>query len=191
MDNFNAQALPEISPPSSINGCQKCELHEHKNAGLVWAEGNPVGQIFVVLDNPGARMNNLGEPFVCGTRETLQRAIFDAGLNVNNVFITYLLKCRPTKKYNKEQSRLVCKNYLLDQIKYHNPRLICCLGNIAVQSYFNDPTLTVKELRGSCYEIDNIKTVVSYHPLAVRRRPVLYKYFLEDWIFIAKEVTKM
>ena len=190
MNNFVAQLLPEISPPNNVVGCQKCELCGHKNKRLIWGEGNPLAQIFVILDNPGARENNLGEPMVCGTRKVLQKAVLNAGIDIQNIFVSYLLKCRPTKKYDKEKSRLICKNYLLEQIVDHQPRIVCCLGDVAVQSYFNNINVTVKGLRGSDYNINKIKTIVSYHPLAVLRRPTLYKYFVSDWILVRNSLQQ-
>ncbi|MEK5389445.1 uracil-DNA glycosylase family protein [Margalitia sp. FSL K6-0131] len=49
---------------------------------MIWGEGNPNGDIYVILDNPGAREDREGNPFVCGTRQTLQQAIEET-----NIFI--------------------------------------------------------------------------------------------------------
>ncbi len=148
---------------------------------MVWGEGNPEAPIMIILDNPGAREDREGNPMVCGTRQTLQRAIHEAGLEKEQFYVTYILKRRPVRKYDKEQTRDICMHRHLDkQLKKHRPKLIVCLGNVAVQTFFGDPEAEVKGMRGNWHEVKGYETAVAYHPLAVRRRPNLYKLFLED-----------
>jgi DNA polymerase len=52
---------------------------------VIWGEGNPNAPIFIILDNPGAREDREGTPFVCGTRETLQYGMMEAGLDIDLV----------------------------------------------------------------------------------------------------------
>jgi uracil-DNA glycosylase len=46
----------------------------------VWGEGNPEEHIMVILDNPGAREDCEGNPIVCRTRHSLQKAAINVGL---------------------------------------------------------------------------------------------------------------
>ena len=66
------------------------------------------------------------------------------------------------------------------------PALILCLGNVAVQSFFQNPEAEVKSLRGSWHDVQGFRTAVAYHPLAIRRRPNLRSLFLEDSKFVAE-----
>jgi len=146
----------------------------------------------IVLDNPGARENAAGQPFVCGTRETLQRGLHEAGVSLEDVFVTYILKYRPTRAYDKQSARRNGMPYLNRQLAEVNPRILFCLGNVAVQAFFDDETKEVKSLRGEW--LDSITNPidravrVSYHPLAVRRRPNLYPMFLEDCQAVAEKL---
>jgi DNA polymerase len=92
------------------------------------------------------------------------------------------LKCRPIRKYDKETARSVCSGYLDRQFEEHAYAAAFCLGDTAAKTFFKDPDITVKEARSGSYNIRGITTFVSYHPLAVRRRPNLYGIFLEDRI---------
>lgn len=184
MDTILPQILPEDVAPFAIQTCHNCDLC-HQRTRVIWGEGNRKAPIFIILDNPGAREDKNGKPFLCGTRETLQKTAYEVGLDSKAFYVSYILKCRPTRKYNKEMCRSVCINYLWDQIKSVNPLIALCLGNVACQSFFGDPEIEVKYLRGKVYTVKNYKTIVSYHPLAVRRRPLLYKNFLEDWKLVA------
>lgn len=182
--------LKEDIPADHILACQKCELHK-QSTRVIWGEGNPNAPILVILDNPGAREDKFGEPFLCGTRETLQKAAYEAGIYSDQLYITYILKCRPRRSYDKPNTRKICLNYLLEQINKINPRIIIILGNVAAQCFFDQPEIEVKTIRGHIHNIKGYKTAASYHPLAVRRRPALYKFFLQDWQLVAANLIKI
>lgn len=190
MKAFEPRILLEDHPRNDLTEIQMNELLSHSTSRLIWGEGNPLAPLFVILDNPGARENKFGELFLCGTRETLQRGLFDASISIENAYVSYLLKSRPLKKYDKERARSNSLKYLVEQIKLHQPQVVLCLGDVVAKSYFENPSASVKELRGHAHQVQNIRTVVSYHPLAVRRRPVLYKYFVEDLNLAALELEK-
>ena len=182
--------LAEDSPPAHLRSCGRCELAGHKSR-LIWGEGNRVAPLFVVLDNPGAREDREGTPYLCGTRETLQKAAYEAGFEPASIYISYILKCRPRKTYDKESARAICINFLWGQLATAQPHLVMCLGNVVCRSLFGDPEAEVKELRGQIRSVKGHKVIASYHPLAVRRRPVLYKYFLEDWRLAAEQLQNV
>jgi len=179
MTDFTPVMLEEEAPPAHAVHCQNCELCSHRQR-VIWGEGNPDAPIIVLLDNPGLREDREGNPFVCGTRETLQRGMRDAGLALEMVYVTFLLKCRPKRAYNKPLARAACSAYLQEQLGDKEPAIILGLGNTVVQSLFPDEEADVKSFRGAWHSYQGIPVTFSYHPLAVRRRPVLMKYFVED-----------
>lgn len=187
MDDLLPAILTEDTIPLENRSCEKCELSTH-GTRIIWGEGNTAAPIFVVLDNPGAREDKDKRPFLCGTRKTLQKAVHEAGLNINSLYVTYILKCQPRRAYDKATAKASCIKYLWGQLDAINPDIIMCLGNVACQSFFEDPSAEAKALRGKVNVVRNYRTIVSYHPLAVRRRPVLYKYFLEDWKLVASQL---
>lgn len=158
MSEFCPIIWPEEPTPKQQQDCHECGLYKH-GSRMVWGEGNPEAPIMVILDNPGAREDREGNPFVCSTRQTLQRVANDVNLKMDDLYITYILKRKPS--------------------------LILCLGNVAVQSFFKSPEVDVKSLRGSWHDVHGHQTAVAYHPLAVRRRPNLWSYFLSDWALVA------
>lgn len=86
------------------------------------------------------------------------------GLQPDDVYITYILKRRPTRKYDKPKTRAICMHHLDDQLVAKNPRYIMCLGNMAVQSFFGDDEAEVKKLRGRMQEVRRFDTAVACHP---------------------------
>ena len=189
MSTFCPEAWPEDPTPQCQKDCENCGLYQ-QGSRMIWGEGNPRGKVMIILDNPGAREDREGNTYVCGTRQTLQRATYEAGLDKEQLYVTYILKRRPIRKYNKEKTREICMQHLLEQLEEYSPELIVCLGNVAVQAFFRNPELEVKGLRGSWHEVNGCKVTVAYHPLAARRRPNLYPLLLEDMQFVAEQLKK-
>lgn len=184
MDGFCSFLWPEEPVPEDHCNCQDCGLFEH-GSRMIWGEGNPGAPIMVLLDNPGARENRSDEPFVCGTRQTLQKAAYEVGFTMNELYVTYILKRKPVKAYEKEITRTICMKHLEQQINEKQPQIIFCLGNVAVQSYFQDNDIDVKSSRGKKYEVNGTNVFTAYHPLAINRRPNLLTSFQEDWQHVA------
>lgn len=184
MTPFKPSIFEEEAAPSHAIACQRCELSKQRKR-VVWGEGNPRAPIVIVLDNPGAREDREGNPFVCGTRETLQYGLREAGIAAEMVYVTYLLKCRPIRAYDKPAARAACSLHLQYQLTEKKPEILLGLGNVVVESFFPGLEADVKGVRGSWHTVHGIPAAFSYHPLAVRRRPVLLKSFLEDLSFVA------
>jgi DNA polymerase len=118
----------------------------------------------------------------------LQTALHQATLAADDIYLTYLLKCRPLRRYNKEEVRAFSKPFLIRQIERMQPKFIVCLGDVVTQTMFNDKDACVKKLRGLWHVILGYPCMVSYHPLAVRRRPNLMHQFMEDWNMLAQQL---
>ncbi|WP_405097291.1 uracil-DNA glycosylase [Oceanobacillus sp. FSL H7-0719] len=190
MSGFCPVPLPEDPVPKDVRECKECGLYK-QGSRMIWGEGNPKAPIMVILDNPGAREDREGNSFVCGTRQTLQQAVNEVGLGMDELYVTFILKRRPVRAYEKERVRQVCMMHLTQQLQHKQPDFILCLGNVAVQSFFQDPDANVKTLRSSMHDVHGFKTAVAYHPLAVRRRPNMRRLFIEDLAFVVEQYRKM
>lgn len=190
MSDFCPVSWPEDTTPQDLLACTQCGLYEH-GSRMVWGEGNPQANIMILLDNPGAREDRDGNAYVCGTRKTLQQAAHHVGLKAADLYMTYILKRRPRRAYPKEKTRAICMQHLEQQLSMNKPKLIVCLGNVAVQSFFRDGDIEVKSLRGSIHQVNGFPIAVAYHPLAIRRRPNLRQSFLDDWQRVADYYEKL
>lgn len=184
---FAPEVWPEDAMPEDASGYLNCEICTPRSR-VVWGEGNPEAPVAVILDNPGAREDRDGREYVCGTRQTLQDALHSAGLSADDVYVTYLLKCRPLRAYDKEAVRAFSKPFLVRQIEAMRPEFVVCLGDTVVQAMFDDKGAHVKDLRGRWRVLLGRPCLVSYHPLAVRRRPNLMRGFMEDWNMLAQRL---
>lgn len=172
--------LPEEQAPEGVKHCELCELSKQRTR-VIWGEGNPKASLLMILDNPGAREDQQGNSFLCGTRETLQLGMRQAGIDVNDVYVTYLLKCRPKRAYKKSEARAACLPHLHLQLFQKQPSVLFGFGNVVAETVFPDKeNVRVKELRGGWYTFQDTPIGFTYHPLAVRRRPNLLRFFIED-----------
>jgi len=185
--SFEPAVWPEDDPPKEAADYQACEICTGKSR-IIWGEGNPSAPVMVMLDNPGEREDKDGRAYVCGTRQTLQRALYSAHLTPEDVYLTYLLKCRPLNQYDKENAWAFSKPFLIRQIKAMEPKFLVCLGDVVVQAMFEDPEAHVKDRRGAWHTLLGYPCMISYNPLAVRRRPNLARQFMEDWSMLARRL---
>jgi len=178
--------LPEVLPPAHAADCREC-VAAGLHTRIVWGEGNPNANIMLLLDNPGAREDREGNPYVCGTRDTLLAGLAEAGIGREDVFVTYLLKRRPIRSYDKPLARKLCMRHLQDQLAGMKPHLLFGFGNVVAQALLDSEEAEVKSLRGRWHDYAGVEGVgFSYHPLAVRRRPNLRRLFLEDLRMLAE-----
>lgn len=178
MEEQACTALPELPIPDDIPNEALAYLSEH-GSRPIWAEGSATGRVIVILDNPGARENREGVPFVCGTRQTLRAATRDAGLHDEDLYVTFLLKRRPRRAYNREQAWNFYLPLLHRQIEDQKPCILICMGNTVVKAMLGQ-SHEVKNLRGSQMMYQGVPAIVTYHPLAARRRPGLYPLVVSD-----------
>lgn len=178
-DSLPVEAWPEIPvPPDVVIDCKAFGLAGHGR--LVWAEGNAEAPVMLLLDNPGARETKEGIPFVCGTRQTLRAAAMEADIDPDNVYVTFLTKCRPLRVYDKEHAWQVGRRYVAEQIRSLRPRVLVVFGDVVTRAMTEDSGTSVRNLRGKPLTIHGIPTVPTYHPLAARRRPNLFPVLVED-----------
>src|SRR3954454_18579116 len=101
MHDIRHKNWPEEPTPDKYKNCQECGLYKH-GTRMVWGEGNPEAPIMIILDNTGAREDREGEEFLCGPRQTLQEVASHAGLKIDDLYVTFILKRKPVRAYEKE-----------------------------------------------------------------------------------------
>lgn len=179
--------LPELPVPHLARDCRRCALANQRRR-IIWAEGNPTAPILILLDNPGAREDAAGRPFTCGTRLTLGAALEAAGLPASDVYVTYLLKCRPTRAYDKQAARAACLPYLEHQLSMSAPRIVVLLGEVVAKELLG-PSVELRSARGRWHVYAGLPAMVSYHPLAARRRPNLFPFLASDLGLVAERLN--
>lgn len=74
------------------------------------------------------------------------------------------MKCRPPNNRAPTKEEISnCQPFLKLQIKIINPKIIVCLGAIAVQSLLGKKE-PISSLRGQWFHYENAKILATFHP---------------------------
>jgi DNA polymerase len=170
-----------------VEKCRRCSLYKTTKK-IVFGEG-PVNAKMMIIGEAAGRMESLqGRPFIGPAGKFLDKLLKLGGIDRKNVFITSVLKCRPTidnrnRKPKKEEID-TCLPYLKKQIEIINPKYFILLGEVAFSVFF--PKEKLKNFRGKWIEKDGKLYFPTYHPAAGLRFPKIRKTLEEDFVKIKK-----
>ena len=154
----------------NIHNCKKCSLGKTRN-NFVFGIGNSNADVMVIGEAPGAEEDKQGIPFVGRAGKLLTDILMAINFDRDEVYIANILKCRPPNNRNPLPAEMQeCMPYLFKQIELIKPKAIVCMGLVAATSLLNIKSSLTK-LRGNVYEVQGIKTMVTYHPAALLRNP--------------------
>ncbi len=167
------QTSPELQTfYEQIRDCQKCDLHKTRK-NFVFGYGNAQAEIMFVGEAPGRDEDEQGLPFV-GVSGKLLDKIFEAiGLKRDDVYIANVIKCRPPNNRNPKPEEIAqCEPYLIKQIELIKPKVIVALGLFAANTLLKSQA-SLSELRKEEHHYQGIPLIVTYHPSALLRKPIL------------------
>ncbi|MCK4764215.1 MAG: uracil-DNA glycosylase [Candidatus Aminicenantes bacterium] len=160
-------ALKEVS--SEIHKCTKCPLHQKKK-NYVPGEGSPEPDIMFIGEGPGETEDNFGRPFVGNAGQLLDKIIEKMGYSRETVFIGNIVKCRPPGNRDPEPGEVAaCKPYLEKQVAILKPRVIVCLGRVALNNLLGQE-LSITNERGKLFYFNDIPVIPTYHPAYILRQ---------------------
>ncbi len=154
----------------SIHECKKCALGNSRT-NFVFGAGNPNADIMIIGEAPGAEEDKQGIPFIGRAGKLLTDILKAINIEREEVYIANILKCRPPKNRNPLPAEMLeCTPYLYKQMELIRPKVILCLGLVAATSLLKQKESLTK-MRGNVFEVQGIKTMVTYHPAALLRNP--------------------
>ena len=168
-----------------IRDCQECELSKSRTK-FVFGSGSAYASIMFVGEAPGKNEDLQGLPFVGQAGKLLDELLGSIGIDRSEVFIANILKCRPPGNRDPRIEEInICKDYLLQQIKIIDPKIICTLGKFSTQLLLNtDKGIT--GLRGKVFNIDNRIVMPINHPAAALYMPSKMEILKQDFQKIKK-----
>ncbi|NLZ39286.1 MAG: uracil-DNA glycosylase [Firmicutes bacterium] len=182
-----AGSLQELQDISSF--CRQCGLAQSRQK-LVFGEGNPRADIFLLGEAPGAKEDETGRPFVGRAGELLTNLLAQAGLKREDVYITGSCKCRPPKNRNPYKKELTaCLPILKRQLALIKPQVVVCLGLVAVHNLL-DPKVRLADVRGCWFDGPGYRIFPTYHPAAVLRGTVKAELLVEDFRRVRENLYK-
>lgn len=162
-----------------ICDCTKCNLSKNRNK-FVFGSGNANADVMVVGEGPGAEEDKQGLPFVGRAGKLLTDILIAIKFTREEVYIANIVKCRPPGNRTPLPDEMdTCLPYLKKQIELIKPKLILCLGLTAAKGLLKKKDSLTK-MRGSVYEFEGAKVMVTYHPAALLRNPNWKKATWED-----------
>lgn len=168
-----------------IKDCEKCELSGSRTK-FVFGSGSADAKIMFVGEAPGKNEDLQGLPFVGQAGKVLDELLYSIGFNRNEVFIANVLKCRPPGNRDPRIEEIdTCKNYLFEQIKIIDPKIICTLGRFSTQLLL-DTDKGISGLRGKIFKVEGHIVMPINHPAAALYAPSKMEVLKEDFNKIKK-----
>lgn len=144
----------------------------------MFGEGNVHSPLVLVGEGPGDNEDKTGRPFVGKAGQLLDRAVEDAGLSREMVYITNTVKCRaadwstgrPVNRAPTEGETLSCRQWLVPQLAILQPKVILCVGAPSAKNLIKKGFQITKE-RGKYFPCEFAKTAMAtLHPSYILRQ---------------------
>jgi uracil-DNA glycosylase len=181
-ETWRPAPVPETTSLSAVReaarSCTACHLYKRATQ-TVFGEGPKRAPIMLVGEQPGDYEDVAGKPFVGPAGKILDRALAEAGINRDEVYVTNAVKhfkWEPRGKrriHQKPNSREIaaCRPWLEAEMRLLKPKLVVCLGSTAGQAFFG-PTFRVMRERGKVLSSKLApKVVTTVHPSSLLRQP--------------------
>lgn len=152
-----------------IKGCTRCHLYK-KCLSPIPFEGPVNAPLLIIGEAPGAVENQRGRPFVGPAGKLLRSALRETGFDTKKIMFANTISCfpYPGRTPTKEEIE-ICKINLRMQYKLSKARYVLLLGNIALQSFKKNATITAT--RGKPWKSKSGKRILmaAFHPSYVLR----------------------
>ncbi|MBQ2378072.1 MAG: uracil-DNA glycosylase [Clostridia bacterium] len=170
--------------------CEKCELHKTRT-NCVFGTGNRDADVLFVGEAPGEKEDLSGVPFVGAAGKLLDKYLYAVGIDRERVYIANILKCRPPKNRDpKPEEEAACIDYLREQVRLLNPKVIICLGRISAMKLIK-PDFKITQEHGKWFKKGNYLMTAVYHPAALLRDPRKKEDMMADMEKIKEKLEEL
>lgn len=160
-------------------GCRACPLWRHATR-TVFGAGNAPASVMLVGEQPGNEEDKQGLPFVGPAGALLDRALVDADIRRDDVYVTNAVKHfkwepRGKRRIHKTPAQReidACQRWLDAELAAVRPKLVVCLGATAGRAVLGQ-AIRIASLRGTVYEAperQGLQVTVTYHPAFILRQ---------------------
>ena len=178
---------------NKIETIENCDLK--KNASkIVFADGNIQSPIMIVGEGPGQKEDELGKPFVGDAGNLLNKMLKAINVNRDKIYITNVVNYRPPNNRKPEPNEINrYSEFLKEHISIINPKILILMGSTAMEAILGS-NKKISQERGQWKEIiikqKNYKTIVTFHPAYLLRKPDQKKFSWEDLKIIRKKIDQ-
>jgi DNA polymerase len=196
-DGLAPRSLEEIE--AGVQMCRRCDLYRDATQGVP-GEGATHARLMFVGEQPGDQEDLAGRPFVGPAGQVFDRALAEAGVPRDQVFVTNAVKhfkheLRGKLRLHKTPNRgevTACRWWLDAERRIVRPRVIVALGATAGLAVFGKPVAVNKQRQQALQLPDQVQGVVTFHPSYLLRLPDAdakaraYAMFVKDLKFAWK-----
>jgi uracil-DNA glycosylase len=156
--------------------CKGCDLYKNATQ-TVFGQGPAGANVMFVGEQPGDQEDRQGRPFVGPAGRLLNKALAEAGIPRDEVYVTNAVKhfkwiWRGKRRLHQKPSIrqvMACRPWLEAELEVVRPKIVVCLGATAAQSVLARPVLITKA-RGKFIESDSDRIIfITIHPSAIYR----------------------
>lgn len=163
---------------AAAHECRGCDLYKSATQ-VVFGAGPGKARLVFVGEQPGDQEDRQGAPFVGPAGAMLDKALEDAGIPREDVYVTNAVKHfkweprgkRRIHKKPRASEVKACRPWLEAELRALKPQIVVCLGATAAQSMLG-PQFKLMQNRGKLVVSALAEHVVAtIHPSAVLRAP--------------------
>ena len=157
MENYRKITEKLHNLKKEIRKCRACSLSLSRR-NTVFGEGNPLSPFMIIGEAPGANEDEMSAPFVGKAGKFLDGCLAECGLDRSLIFISNVMKCRPSSPDGKRnrpptaEETGLCSPWLIKQTEIIKPKIILALGAPAAKFLFGKKTVKMGEIRGKFLE---------------------------------------
>ncbi|MGI8622863.1 MAG: uracil-DNA glycosylase [Solirubrobacteraceae bacterium] len=167
-----------------VGACTRCPALVASRSQVVVGAGDADADVLLVADAPGADEDALGLALVGQAGRLLDRLLAEAGFARADVFVTSVVKCRPSGGRDQSPTEVAnCSAHLVTQVELVRPVVVIALGGSVTKLLRGDPA-PIRERRGR-EEIRTLGThafwlLPVFHPSAALYGPELVEQLRAD-----------
>ena len=188
---------------AAAHECTGCDLYKNATQ-VVFGEGPQHARVMFVGEQPGDQEDRQGAPFVGPAGALLDKALEDAGIPRNDVYVTNAVKHfsweprgkrRIHKKPRASEIR-ACRPWLEAELRAVKPVILVCLGASAAQAVLGSQFKLMQNRGQVQTSALSERVIATIHPSAVLRAPdsegrrAAYEMLVSDLRVVAKNLTK-
>lgn len=177
-DRGDAPLVVPDQQPGTLRDCRRCGLW-HDATQPVPGEGPRRAPILLVGEQPGDQEDKAGKPFVGPAGRLLDRALADARVQRDDVFVTNAVKHfkwfprgkRRMHKTPAQREVMACHYWLERELASVRPAVAVSLGATALRSLMQRADVRLNAMLGQPVQLGDLLVVPTYHPSFIFRAP--------------------
>ena len=160
------------------SGCKACVDLVGSRRSIVFGQGNPDADIFILGEAPGEEEDKYGEPFVGPSGDFIDAILENAKISKRLFWFDNIVACHPEdNRGTTTDEKNSCRQRILDTIYIIDPMLIICLGKAAAQAMIGSRSKSIEKMFGKFTKMTipgkelelEYDAMVLYHPSFILR----------------------